>query len=61
MLFDFAGMRTPVRFHHFRGLQVHLLPSRFLGRETEETFNSHASHLQNSGATAAETNLRKIV
>src|ERR1017187_8236514 len=36
------GAESP-RFHHFRGLQVHLLPSRFLGRETEETFNIHTA------------------
>jgi uncharacterized protein YqeY len=32
-----------VRFHHFRGLQDHRLPSRILGHETEETFNSDSN------------------
>src|SRR5450759_4421105 len=31
-----------VRFHQFRGPQNHLPVSGFFGRETEETFNSHA-------------------
>jgi hypothetical protein len=34
-----------VRFHHFRGLRVPLLPSSFFGRETEETFNSDTNIL----------------
>jgi hypothetical protein len=50
-----------VRFHHFRGLQDHCLPSRILGRETEESFNSDTRVSQNAllhGLTARHLVIR---